>query len=225
MATSATRFRIAIWSFAIILVVQALWLLFAEFARPRLPYFPTRDISSKAAADSRASARLAAWLGLVRGDLWSNYAVSFTADVADESQSKDLKAQAIKDAYDAARHAARLSPHDARVWLILAAAVAQLDGSKNAVIGPLKMSYYTSASEAVLMPLRIRIATRSDAIEDEEVRELATQDIGFIVGHRPDMRSDVVTAYRYASSSGRRFIEATLNKLDPTLLHTARGTP
>ena len=73
------------------------------------------------------------------------------------------------------------------------------------------------------MPLRLRLATHSAVIEDDELRQLATGDLRFILTRRPELAPEIVSVYRSASQPGRKFIEAALEKLDPNLLRTVRG--
>ncbi len=226
-SASQNGFRDAVSMFAALLVVQAAWLLSVELVRPSLPYFPADQSSAATAESKRAQAGLAAQLGLVRGELWVDEAATLAAGAVSEllgfaaPDSPRLTAAAET----AARRAARLSPHDPRGWLLLAATAARLDRLNRDIAEPLKMSYFTGANEAALMPLRIRIATRSDIIEDDELQVLVTEDIRTILLHQPALKPAIIAAYRYAVPQGKRFLETTASKLDPAFLAELRAAP
>jgi hypothetical protein len=227
---SQAPFRLAVWGFAAVLVVQATWLLSGELVRPRLPYFPADQAAADLAQSKRAQAGWAAAFGVVRGDLWVDYAASLAGGVIGDllgfgaaQASQTSGASASADAERAALRAARLAPHDARAWLLLAATASRPDRLNRDVAEPLKMSYYTGPDEPALMALRIRVATRSDAIEDGDLQVLVAQDLRAIALRRHELKPAVVAAYRYAVPAGKQFIEATLDKVDPAFLATLRG--
>jgi hypothetical protein len=234
---SQVPFRLAVWGFAAVLAVQAMWLLAVELVRPRMPYFPSDQAAAELAQSKRAQAGWAAALGVVRGDLWADYASSLAGGMIGDllgfgaaqaaqtsaSQTSAAQASASADAERAALRAARLAPHDARAWLLLAAAASRPDRLNRDVGEPLKMSYYTGPDEPELMALRIRVATRSDAIDDGDLQVLVAQDLRAIALRRHELKPAVVAAYRYAVPAGKQFIEATLAKVDPAFLAALRG--
>jgi hypothetical protein len=217
------RFRFAIWSFAVVLVAQALWLLSAELVRPDIPYFPDAQ-AANTVARQRAWTERAASVGFVRGDLWTEDAIALAAGVIAELQGSAAANQPaiLEGARETALWAARLSPHDARAWLVLAAVGWRLDRPDRELAAALKMSYFTGPGEAALVPVRLRLATRSNAIADEELQDLVTQDIRATVTHGPELEREMTSAYRGASPPGRKFIETALEKLDPNLLRTLK---
>jgi hypothetical protein len=217
-------FRLAIWGFAVVLGLLAAWLSSAEIIRPDVPYFAGGQAAFDASASERTRAGRAAEFGLIRGDLWADYATVLATGLVAELQGATVgeEPQVVESAQSAARRAAQLSPHDARAWLVLAAAASRLDRPNREVDGPLKMSNFTGPSEAALIPLRIRVATRSNVIEDEELQDLVVQDLRAVVTHQPGLIPDIVAAYRHASPPGKRFIETALDKLDPSLLRKIR---
>jgi hypothetical protein len=227
MASSAPKsFRPLIWSFAGILVLQAAWLVAVEILRPQMPYFIVNQAAAQAARSSQASSGIAARIGLVRGDLWTDAAISTSVDLVGNLLRFNAAPteQTYADTEQAALRAARLAPHDARAWLLLAAAALQPGRTREDVAEPLKMSYYTGADDPALMPLRIRVATRSEAMNEDELQLLVAQDIRAMVLRHPELKPDIVSAYRDASPVGQHFIETSLAKLDPALLAAARGS-
>src|SRR5437588_9636140 len=115
------KFRLAIWSFAAVLVAQALWLFSAELVRPDIPYFPDAQ-AANVVARQRAWTERAALTGVVRGDLWTEDAIALAAGVIGELEGSAAASQPanLESARDTALRAAQLSPHDARAWLVLA---------------------------------------------------------------------------------------------------------
>ena len=62
------------------------------------------------------------------------------------------------------------------------------------------MSYYTGSNEIVLMPLRLLVATCSDAINDAELQTLVASDIRLIVTHEQNLKPAILAAYQNAVS-------------------------
>ena len=129
---------------------------------------------------------------------------------------------ALDSTRSVAVRAAALAPHDARAWLLIAEVDSQ--GLEHNAAGPLKMSYYTGPNELPLIPLRIDIATRTDAITDSELQILVGGEIRTIITRRPDLKPLIIAAYRSALPEGRRFIESQVGELDPGLLASIRAT-
>jgi hypothetical protein len=218
---SRAAFRLSAMIFAAILGLLSLWLLAAALVRPTLPYFLTDAAAAKAAAAQRDRAGAAAQIGFVRGDLWADYAMALAAQLpqAIERGGSAAPPSADEHARAAAERAARLAPHDSRVWLLLAGERASGDAA-----GALRMSYFTGPNEPALTPLRLLIAARSNAIADPDLQILVGQEIRTVVTRKPDLKPSILVAYRNASPEGRRFIEAKVGELDPTLLGAVRAT-
>ena len=220
-------FRINSLIFAGILAVQGAWFMAAEFTRPMLPYFPQDKASAERASAARSAAITAASIGWLRGDLWTDAAIALssglTSEVTGESDAPQMTAPGDR-ARAVALRAARLSPHDSRTWLLLAAMDSRFDWLDRAVANRLKMSYLTGPNEFALTPLRIRIATRSTAITDAELQSLVAQEIRSIILRHQDHKPSLMAAYRDASSEGKQFIEATVGDVDQNLLATIRAS-
>jgi hypothetical protein len=207
--------------FAVLLGVQALWLLVPELARPRIPFFPVDRASAESAAEHRGLAGFAAEVGVVRGDLWADYALALSAGLLDES------GDVAESTRNVAITAAKLVPTDSRMWLLLALIDQRRDQPGHGISGPLKMSYYTGPNAMDLIPTRLQLAVSSTAINDPELQDLVTREIRTIVTRRPELRPALLRAHRAASSEGRRFIEAKVGDLDRNLLASLRagGSP
>jgi hypothetical protein len=213
-------FRLGTMIFAGLLGLGAVWILSVELIRPALPFFPDNAASTEAAAVHRDAARAAAWVGLVRGNLWTDYAMTLTPDLL-TTDVPTTSLQALNRTRNAAMRAAELAPYDTRAWLLLADVDSRaLDHNA----GPLKMSYYTGPNELSLAPLRINIATRTPAIADPELQILVGNEISTIITRKPDLKPAISAAYRKALPEGKHFIEAQVGELDAGLLASLRAT-
>jgi hypothetical protein len=224
-APSQHRFRGALLAFAFVLACQAIWILAAEIYRPAPLAFPADGQAAAAQAVNRNTATLAASIGVVRGDLWAECALTYldlfwsNGPTSDSSQVSET----IKRARDVSERALILSPHDARTWLVQASINSRFDWLNQKTAGALRMSYYTGANELELVPLRLSLALRSDAIADHDFQQLVSHDIRIIVSRKPELKPAILLAYRDAPPGGQQFIEKTLEEMDPTLLATLRS--
>lgn len=211
--------------FAAILGLQAVWSLAAESYRQPLPYFPTGHAGLDAITAHRDAAYTAARIGWIRGDLWADYAV--TSDVGLLNDPDNLHANS-KDSHAQMRliteHAASLAPYDSRLWLLLAASNAQSGWKDDKTAAQLKMSFYTSPNDIRLIPLRLKIATQSNAVIDDEMQYLIEHEIRTIVLNKPDLKLTIAFAHRAASPGGRQLIEKTLDGIDPKYSTELRAT-
>jgi hypothetical protein len=215
------QLRVALLAFAVLLTLQSIWIIVPELIRPSPLAFPRDARSLPISPSERNRAGWAAKLALMRGDLWAEAAIAQSPELIWDVESR--KAAQSADQAEVARataeKAATLSPHDSRVWLFLASLDCLLHRE---VSGTLKMSYYTGSSEIVLMPLRLLVATCSDAINDAELQTLVASEIRLIITHEQNLKPLILAAYQDAPPSGKRFIETVIADLDPGLLATIR---
>jgi len=195
---SHRAFRLSTLLFAVVLGFQSAWLLLAEF--------------------SRVKAKWAAEIGAIRGDLWAQSAFTY-ADLMQGDAGGDAR---LAQALSSLDRALVYAPLQSSAWLMLAALASryQLPGvdAKEAV----KMSYYTGPSELDLMPLRLRIATHSDAFSDIELRDSISREVRLLITHKE--KSAIIAAYSAAPSAGRQFIEQTVREIDPSTVESLRAT-
>jgi hypothetical protein len=207
-------FRLYAIIFAVVLGLQAAWLLSAELMRVPLPFFPSDKSEIEYASAQRDRAAAAAWLGWLRGDLWADYALT-----ADSRLLNDVPASAANDkTKPVSERALALASYDARLWLLLSAINAQSGWKDDKTLAQLKMSYYTAPNDTRLIPLRMVTAMQSQAIGDEELQGLAEHEIRTLTLRKPELKPIIVMAYRGASPAGRRFIEEKLAALDRKFL-------
>ena len=202
--------------FALVLGLLAAWIMAAELSRPSLGAFPANVVEAKAMAQQNSAAATAAWIGWPRGELWADYAVTANAGSIGATNASG-PSRADDAANGVAETAAKLTPSDARTWLLLAMN-AQTSANDPKTLALLKMSYYTSPYSDALFPLRIQVATRSLSITDEELSSFVEYELGVVVGQKPNLKRSIAPAYRTASPAGRRFFESALAKLDPAYL-------
>jgi hypothetical protein len=215
---SHLAFRLATSLFAMLLGIQCVWLLLAEFSRPGIYRLPTDAASAAAALNKRSDASWAAMIGAIRGDLWAESAFTY-ADLMRGDAGGGANLVQARSSLD---HALTNAPHRSSAWLLLAGLASryQLPGidTKEAV----KMSYYTGPSELELMPLRLAIAAQSDAFSDIELRDSISREVRLLFTHQ--QKSAIVAAYNAASSAGRQFIEQTIREIDPSAVESLRAT-
>ena len=82
--------------------------------------------------------------------------------------------------------AARLSPHDARVWLVLADLRSRKNPPAPNAADALKLSYYTGPNEFALAPVRLSVAARVTA--DDELQEQVQSEIQRLILKSSPMR-------------------------------------
>ena len=220
-ASNADTVRTVFGVLAGLLGSLGLWILMGELTSPRISYFPASPNEADAMYAVRDSAAIAAKVGMVRGDLWTVAAITKAAPLlfGTTGSSRDQAAE-VENIRAIADRAARLSPHDSRIWLVLAGLDLRAGGSDTRGTEMLKLSYETGPNEISLMPLRLLLAVQSTAVSDEEVRSSVPLDIQRIIMQRPDLKPAIALAYQNALPKGREIIEATLKQTDPRFLAT-----
>lgn len=223
-SSNLRSFRGVLLALAVVLACQATWILMPEYNRPSVPSFPTDAATAAGLAAGRDAAISAASLGLIRGDLWGEAALTyldlFWSDDRGKTRAQtagtDEQGRAIAD------RALGYAPHDARIWLVLASIDARLDWLNGRTAAALRMSYYTGSNEIDLIPMRLLLAVRSDALGGEEFQEFLRHDIRTIVTRRPQLKPAIAAAYRDALPAAQRFLEKVLEEVDPSLLASLR---
>jgi hypothetical protein len=222
-ALSHNWFRAALLAFAFFLGAQALWILFSELPRSSVHALPPDADSATLAARARNAARWSAWLGIVRGDLWAESAYTYATLLWSNSPEGRDDNTLVDEARNNADRALSYAPHRAGVWLLVAGLASRFPWADARATLALKMSYYTGPSEFSLMPLRLRVATQSNAFDDNDIQQFVRRDLRAIVTQRPQQRLAIVAVYREASFEGKRLIGQVLAEIDPSLLQSIRS--
>jgi hypothetical protein len=217
---SHRRFRGAMLVLAFVLACQAFWILAAEFYHHSSVGFPTSSQSAAVATANRDDTHIAASIGYIRGDLWADDLLTYPSAylLHEKDISSTNNSPPIEQIRNIAERALSFAPHDSRIWLVLANIDSRFDWLNKKASNDLRMSYYTGANEVQLIPLRLSLAASFSDISDADFQQLVRHDIGIIVTRKPELKSAIQDAYRYALPDGRQFIEATLKEMDPTLL-------
>ena len=212
--------RTAIFTFAMVLGLQAAWILATELSRRATIIDPASVEEGTGDSPYQIAASRAARFGLVRGDLWAESALSFVnLSPTGFSSTVDLsRSETVENVRTKAKQALRYSPHDARIWLVLATLDSQSSARDSRVAASLRMSYYTGANEIELIPLRLLVLARSDALTNDDLKQLVYHDIRNVITRAPQLKYTIITAYREASPVGRQLLNQILAELDPTLL-------
>ena len=217
--------RIAVFGCAAALGVQAIWMTLPEISVTQKWAWNSRDAAPK----QRLVAEWAAYLGVMRGDLWTEFALSYN-DLAwgPDRRIRPLAArQNSEQAQAVVKRALGYSPHDARLWLLLAALEVQLEGLDrqpgDRALAALKMAYYTGPNELELAPYRLMIAVRPGVLADQELQQLVRNELRMLMIHAPQLKSAIIAAYREASPAARGLFEDVAYSEDPELLRSARS--
>jgi hypothetical protein len=213
-------FRLAISLYAMLLGVQCVWLLLAEFSRPGIYRLPTDAAAAAAARSERINARRAAVIGVIRGDLWRESAFTYADLMWDDGRGGGAD---LVQARSPLTYALTAAPHQSSLWLMLAGLASRYQLPGVDVKEVVRMSYYTGPSELELMPLRLWVAVRSDALSDSELRDSISREVRLLFTHQ--QKSAIVAAYNAAPSEGRQFIEQTIREIDSSAAGSLSGSP
>jgi hypothetical protein len=219
-ATSHLPLRLLSFLLALALAAQCIWILSAELTRPGIARLPADAPSAETAAKQRNDATWAARIGGIRGDLWEESAFTFAsllfADLA------GAPAQGTSDAGISVERAIGFAPHLSAAWLLRAGLPSS--GSDIDRIEALKMSYYTGPSDLSLMPLRLLVAARVEALSDADIQQLVSRDLHLLLTH--NQKAAVTQAYQRATPAAQRYLTKALADIDPAYLELFRaGAP
>lgn len=217
-APSQFVFRTLTLLFAILLGAQCIWLLVAQISRPGIPRLPTDVADAAAASQRRGAAATAATVGAIRGDLWAESAFTYsdllfdkTASAANADTSQNLARARIS-----LERAVKDAPITPAAWLLFAGFALRYPSPGFDATETLKMSYYTGPSDQDLLPLRLRMAVRSDTLNDVEMRQFIARDLRVLIARK--QTPEIAQTYGAASPAGKRFIEQNVKDLDPSIL-------
>jgi hypothetical protein len=218
-----------IWKFrllALLIVVVAGTVSIAnvasELLRPARPSGPTLG-NPPPAPGAVSTAALATKLAPFREDLKADDAAMRAANVLASKSPGDLSTnEAVQTAV---RTALGIGPHDARMWLTLALLRAHGNLGDAMIVEPLKMSYFTGLDQAELIPSRLDLISRINAISDPDLQEFAASDVRAVLTRFTDLRPRLVAAYARGSAAGKKLLDDSVKTVDPTFistLHAAR---
>jgi hypothetical protein len=212
-------FRLATLLIAVLIGLQSLWILLPELLRPGIAELPTDSVSAgSASVTSRRDAAIwAARIGAIRGDLWAESAFTYADLLWDTSIVGAALAPELQRARKSLYRTLDEAPEKSGTWLLLAGLALHYPSIAQDPTAALKMSYYTGPTEKHLMPLRLRIATQTDAFNDFEVRQFVSRDLHMFLAQHQE--SVIAEAYHVASPTGKHFIESVISEIDPSALY------
>mgnify|MGYP001031727793 CR=1 FL=1 len=216
--------RAGLFVLAIILAIQAIWILYAEAYRLNRDQPLMGSTAGTIARADQERAFKAASLAFIRGDLWAESAIAYAGQIGtDRASLVDPNDPQKEKARVSMLQTLRYSPHRGDIWLLLAAA-ADRNGWQGFQPGALiKVSYYTAPNETALFPLRLATALQlKNGLGDEELRELVRRDIRIILTHDPALKPALAQAYKTASAAGKMFLEQTISEIDPSYVSVVR---
>lgn len=218
-SSAINGFRISASAFACLLGCLAAWILIPELLRRATIEFPTDAQSAASAYAYRDDATIAARVGFVRGDLWTQAAFAYGDFLWNEKESSpDANVTLFDSARSLTLRAVRFAPHDARLWLLLAAINLRFDWLDDRASADLRMSYYTGSNVITLVPTRLMLAVQAQALREEDFQELVRHDIRIAVTHKSELLPALISAYNNAPQGGQQFMQETLSDLDPSIL-------
>jgi hypothetical protein len=153
----------------------------------------------------------------------TNRAVGDALKMLRSSPNSLLQREDMDRSRDALRAALSHTPHDAQLWLALAAIEVGRDSNGAAGSEPLKMAYFLAPNDARLMATRLEIATRMNGPIDMQLKLLAEGEVRLMLTRQPDQRAAVMSAYRRASNQGKVLLENAVRTTDPSVLSWLRG--
>jgi hypothetical protein len=221
---SDLTFRVGIAAFAILLAIQAIWILPVELTRSSVRTLPTDPATSAVAFARRNDAYWTAWWSRLRSDLWAEAAIAFDWLLRTDDARPAGDDSSLDKARTSVDRALSLGPHRSSIWLLFTALSSRFQWTDHGQTATLKMSYYTGASELSLVPLRLKLALQSDAFEDPEIALFVRRDVRMILTQKPELRPSLVAAYSDASIGGRDFLEQAVTEIDPSFLPTLHAT-
>jgi len=213
LMVSHPKFRAALIGLAAVIGCEAIGI--SDMASMRTPAAPQADIvaqllpgwpTSPAAYDNETKRAVGDALKMLRSP-----------------PNSLLQREDMERARDALRAALLHTPHDARLWLALAALEVSRNSNGAAGSEPLKLAYFLASNDARSMPTRLEIATRISGPIDMQLQLLAEGDVRLMLTRQPDQRAAVLSAYRRASSQGKALLEKAVRTADPSVLKSLGG--
>ncbi len=219
------RLRVGLSVLAVILTLQAIWMLHAEAYRLNQDQSSIDRTAATITPADQERAYKAASLAFIRGDLWADSSLAYAGQIAaDRTPQLNTGAPQSEKARTSMLQTLRYSPHRGDIWLMLAAAAERNGWQGYQPSSLLKISYYTAPNETALFPLRLAIALQlKNGLNDEELRELIRRDIRLTLTHDPALKPALVRAYKTASAAGKTFLEQTISEIDPSYVSVVRS--
>jgi hypothetical protein len=222
--SSLNNFRIALVATSLTVGVYSMASVLAGLGSPARAGFPSGPVK----IISLSAEETPSWPNAIspfRSDLESSYALSVALHTLQSSKAspstlpsgQNVRAEAT------VKQALAIIPYDSELWLALALLQAQHDPHNPKLAEALKMSYFVAPNDPQLMPVRLDTATSFDALADPDLKELVQGDLRIMLTRKSDLKAAVVSSYRRASSLGKKFLEESVQSIDPAFTPMLRG--
>jgi hypothetical protein len=222
--TAVGRFGILLTALALTIGLYAIASATAEMTALERTAFPAdaAKIRSPWAGDVPS---LLATLTPFKSELESNHALITALQAIELGRQKSATVRSAEhaDALSRVRQTLSISPYNPELWLALALLQAQRDPHDPVVVEALKMSYFIAPNDARLMPVRLDLAGRFDALAIPDVKDLVRNDVWLIMTRHPELKPAISSAYRRASDLGKSFFQDAVQSIDPSFVPTLRG--
>lgn len=215
------KFRLLAFVIVVLVGLFSITSLIAELMRPPALPLPSRD-SEAPSPQAVSAAGLASTIAPFRTDLKAGYAIALAGKALRSSVSRGQSTD-NEAAQNAVQSALKFGPHDSRTWLVLAQLRAQENLGDPLVTEALKMSYFTGPNRAELIPMRLDLVTVSSALSDADLSELARSDVRAMLTQSSDQRPVLIKNYVRASATGKKFLEDSVEMLDPPFAASLRN--
>ncbi|MDQ2082886.1 hypothetical protein RA307_22090 [Xanthobacteraceae bacterium Astr-EGSB] len=219
--SSARLFRYLGGAFACLLASFGIWVTATEWLRTDGPISTMRTESGQTGSghDDAGRVRLAAAVGVVRAELWTEYAVRLRQSAQIGPEAATMRDEARR----AGETAVGLSPLDTEAWLVLSELAVDGGAAATASTGLLNMSFLTGPNAIDLMPRRLALVARAPAHTDRDIRGLALRDVQ-ILARQADGPVRLRALWRDTSPEGRKFLAELLQDVAGQLLGNIRNT-
>ena len=194
--------------------------LAAEFLRPAALPLPSRT-GTAPTSDQVSSANRVSAIAPFRSDLKAEYALALAGQTLKSEYTGQTESDAT--AQNAAKNALKFSPHDSRMWLVLALLQGRSDLGDSLIVESLKMSYLTGPNRGELIPIRLDSVTLNNSLINPDLKELARSDVRVILTQYPDQRQALVKDYVRGSAVGKAFLEESVSLIDPKFAESLRS--
>lgn len=202
-------------AFAVVIACEAIGTFISDVAARKKPAAPQDDVIAQL---------LPGWpTSPSASDSETNRAVGDALKMLRSPPNSLLQREDIDRSRVTLRTALSHAPHDAQLWLALAALEVARDSNGSAGSEPLKLAYFLAPTDARLMPTRLEVATRTSLPIDMQLKLLAEGDVRLMLTRQPDQRAAVMAAYRRASSQGKALLESAVRTTDPSFLKSLGG--
>lgn len=225
-STPSMKLRSGLLALGIVLGLSGVWLLLPELLSPESPALPFDRNGAEAASAQRGRAKMAAYIGAIRGDLWANAAFTGAHFIwTDRLTNLDrTSSQQLAQARSNAETALSLAPVNGTAWLFLAKLPDSSPGAESRAGTFLEMSYFTAPSAPELAPWRLERAATSSALADKDIQAFVKSDLRKILNRRPELQQAVIAIYRNAWPQNQPIFESLVADVDPAMAQLLRSS-